>query len=208
MTLYHHVTYHRSNSGLVLASRALRVPQVRQPCAAVEFSIHALDLALAVDVEVVDALHRFRIVAGTLLRDPAPADGVAAPEIIQRLENERRLLAGLVDEILLAGESHRTFLYGEPCQQCLIDMLKRAKPSRLTGLPASWLMESEVSVKSLENNALAVAAKLEAWGLKLFDVVSNCLENFEGILHPRCYLLGQQVVEGIDDVLGLERKEA
>ena len=26
-------------------------------------------------------------------------------------------------------------------------------------------MESEVSVKSLENSALAVAAKLEAWGL-------------------------------------------
>lgn len=128
MTLYHHATCRRSNSGLVLASRALWVPQVRQPCAAVEFSIHALDLALAVNIEVVDALHRCLIVAGTLLRDPAPADGVAAPEIIERLENERRLLAGAVDEILLVGESHRTFLYGESCQQCLIGMLERTKP--------------------------------------------------------------------------------
>ena len=36
---------------------------------------------------------------------------------------------------------------------------------RLTGMPASWLMESEVSVKSSEKRALAVAAKLGAVGL-------------------------------------------
>jgi hypothetical protein len=79
---------------------------------------------------------------------------------------------------------------------------------RLTGMPASWSMESEVSVKSSENNALAVAAKLAAVGLKLFDMVRHCLKKPEGLLHPRFYLLGQQIVEGIDDILDLERKEA
>ena len=40
-------------------------------------------------------------------------------------------------------------------------------------------MESEVSVKSLANNALAVAAKLAALGLKLMGVVSVCLQRLE-----------------------------
>jgi hypothetical protein len=36
---------------------------------------------------------------------------------------------------------------------------------KLTGLPASWLMLSDVSVKSLERRDLAVEAKLAALGL-------------------------------------------
>ena len=87
-------------------------------------------MAGAVDVEVVDALDGGRIVASALLGDPAPADGVAAPEIVERLEDERRLRAGAGDEILLVGESDRALLYGELTSANFNRKVKCRKPSK------------------------------------------------------------------------------
>lgn len=65
--------------------------QVIEPCGAVELDIGGLDLAIFVDVEVVDALDLVCIVTGPLDRDPAPANAVAVMENVQRLQGQRRL---------------------------------------------------------------------------------------------------------------------
>jgi hypothetical protein len=122
-----------------LRRRTLWVAQVCQPRAAVEFSVHAVDLAQRGDVEVVNALDRFVVVAGTLekfsiraigggctlksylLGDPAPADGIAAPKEVEGLDNEWVLAAGPCDESCFACEGYRAFL----CDGCTLAMTRR-----------------------------------------------------------------------------------
>lgn len=64
----------------------LGLAQVIEPCGTVELDIGDLDLAVFVDVEVVDTLDLISIVTGPLDRDPAPANAVAVVENVQRLQ--------------------------------------------------------------------------------------------------------------------------
>ena len=78
--------------------RAFWVSEIGQPSSAVEFGVSGRDLAFAVDVEDIDTLDLLIVVAGTVDRDPAPSDFVAAGEDIQGLEIERGLSGGAGDE--------------------------------------------------------------------------------------------------------------
>ncbi|OLE56101.1 MAG: hypothetical protein AUG51_00010 [Acidobacteria bacterium 13_1_20CM_3_53_8] len=88
-----------SGTGLTLG-----LAQVVEPGGAVELDIDGLDLALFVDVEVVDALDLVGIVAGPLDRDPAPADAAAVVEDVERLQGQRRLRARSGNEFRLGCE--------------------------------------------------------------------------------------------------------
>jgi hypothetical protein len=80
---------------------AFWIPEIGQPSSTVEFGEGGLDLALAVDVEDIDALDLLLVVASAVDGDPAPRDFVAAVEDIQGLEIKRGLFAGAGDEICL-----------------------------------------------------------------------------------------------------------
>jgi len=78
--------------------RAFWVSEIGQPSSAVEFGVSGRDLAFAVDVEDIDTLDLLIVVAGTVDRDPAPADLVAAVEGIEGLEVEWGLRPGSSNE--------------------------------------------------------------------------------------------------------------
>ena len=91
--LHHHL--HHSLLTTNLRSRRNAVAtEIIDPRRGVELGIHALDLALGIDVEVVDALDLLVVVARAGDGDPAPADGVAAVEGVERLQVEGWLGAG------------------------------------------------------------------------------------------------------------------
>ena len=76
---------------------------------AVELEVDLGDLAVAVDFEVVDALHLVRSVS-EVSRDPAPVDLVAGEEDGLSVEEDRWAGLRLNDEGLLACHGERTKL--------------------------------------------------------------------------------------------------
>jgi hypothetical protein len=142
-----------------------------------------LDLALRVNREGVDSFDFLGVVSGPADRNPAPRDLVAAPEDVESLKDQWGLRSYAYDEGIPGGEGDGSFLESEDVladspgklgREVGIHRGKRDAGS-LTGIPASWLMESLVSVKLLDRRAIAAALKFGAVGwasrsLKAFTI--------------------------------------
>lgn len=88
------------------------ISQIGQESTAVELSVDGVDLARRGELEDVDALDGVLVGAHARSRLPAPSDLVAAGEVAEGGDEERRLGARALDEGLLALEGDASELLG------------------------------------------------------------------------------------------------
>jgi len=139
---------------------------------------------LRVDVEVVDALDLGGVVARAGHGDPAPADGVAAPEDVERLEDERGLAGRASDERVSSGEG-----YGALLQQALVVV---------------FTVGGQVGTG--EGPTYRDASKLVDGVREILEIARQ--EGIGSRGEVARLRVGQQVVEGVDNGGSLEGEDA
>lgn len=142
----------RGRNGDVLGGTLLA--ERLQPRTVVKFGVVLLDLAIAVDDHVVDAVDRERARSGA--ESPSPGDAAA---VVPHVEG-RHAHFGLEDTLTIVKE----FLGRESDRAKLITRLEmhgqgNLGTGKLTGKPAMKLIESEMSLKSSARVALEIS-----WG--------------------------------------------
>jgi hypothetical protein len=142
-------------------------------------SIGDRDLALGGNVEDIDALDWSRVVASTLLGDPSPCDSLAGRDDVEGLEDERRLAGGAGDEGVTGSEGHRALLQ----------------------YASVLILPTNSGVRTYRNAS------------ELVDRVGVVLEvageqRLGGRVEVGGRWVGEEVVEGVDDVGRLERQQA